>query len=135
MNEVSRNTFVGAYEWKESGGTKAVEGDESEDIISPVGTGLAPRLVAYSTTRDGTKLYFSYPGNDMIQENISSLGKVAVMFDCPIQKYRLFYSAKQFKGKYAFKDVAVGDTSIEMVRQVKLDSNLRNENGAPSKAR
>ena len=100
-----------------------VDYGEYEDIFSMGVTNSLSGLVVYSSgrvvyseTHDGTKLYFSYPGNDVIKKNIEKLGKVAVMFDYPVPKYRLFYPAKRIQGPCAFKDVDVNDDSFEMTQ-------------------
>jgi len=115
-SEFSQITFIGSYEWKVHGGGGVVDCGECEDIFSMGISSTKSGLVVYSETHDGTKLYFSYPGNDVIKKNIEKLGKVAVMFDYPVPKYRLFYPAKEIKGSCAFKDVDVNDDSFEMTQ-------------------
>lgn len=115
-SEWSQLSLIGSYEWNEPEYAKVVVGNENEDIITMAGASSSSGFVFYGETRDGTKLYFSYPGNDVIKKDIASLGNVAVMFDYPVQKYRLFYSSRKFKGKYAFKDIDVGNATVEMTQ-------------------
>ena len=109
-------TLLGSYEWSGSKGAKEVVIDKKcEDVIYMSGSRSITGSV-FSEAQDGTKLYFMYPGNEVIKKDIASLGSVAVMFDYPVQKYRLFYPAQEFKGHYGFKDIDVGDTSAEMIQ-------------------
>lgn len=118
--EFAEFTLLGCYEWEESSCENVRESGDCECIIVKNGPyreavdSSASGELHFGNTHDGTRLYFSYPGNDVIKNDISSLGKVAVMFDHPAQKYRMFYPARHFKGYYAFKDVDVSGNSIEM---------------------
>lgn len=112
----SESPILGSYEWCESPSETVLLNGDSEDIVVMSVYGSRPSATSsvYGGTQDGTRLYFSYPGNDVIKNNIAALGKVAVMHDAPYRRYRLFYPAVVFKGQYAFKDVDVSGNSIEM---------------------
>ena len=115
-SEWSQLSLIGSYEWNEPEYAKVVVENENEDIIAMSESRSLSGFVFHGETRDGTKLYFYYPGNDVVKKEIASLGNVAVMFDYPVQKYRLFYSSRKFKDKYAFKDIDVGNVSVEMTQ-------------------
>ena len=115
-SEVSALTLFGCYEWEESSHETILKKDYYDDIIVMAESCSTLGKSHRGNTHDGTKLYFSYPGNDVIKKDIASFGKAAVMFDYPVPKYRLFYPAKEIKGSCAFKDVDVNDDSFEMTQ-------------------
>ena len=115
-SELSALTLLGCYEWEEYSRETVLNKEYYDDIFVMTESCSTIGKSYHGNTHDGVKLYFSYPGNYLIKKDIASLGKAAVMFDYPVQKYRLFYLSRKNKDKYTFKDIDVGNTSIEMTQ-------------------
>ena len=107
LSKFSEFGIIGVHKWKEGGGAKLkIDEEFIERVIVARGTYRPEGKVPSWISKNRVKIYFTYPGFDVIVADINHAGRVDVVHDDGVN-VRRFEKAKKADGKITYSDYKV----------------------------
>lgn len=112
---ISEVGLIGVHRWKEPGhSTKIVERGVSEQFVRAGSKRFGEYKGGIGMASDHTKVYFSYPGFEVLKDEVDRVGRAYVLYDNDL-RIRHFMKARQVEDALAWQDRdASGDEELQL---------------------